>query len=191
MFNDMMDTIGFVTSADPEVGQAMERELAPPAPQSGADCLGEHRLPRGDGGHGQSVLTNKYAEGYPGKRYYGGCQCVDVVEDIARRPRLPALRRGARQRPAPLRRPGQPGGVLRPARARRHGAGHEPGPRRPPDPRLPGEHVRQALYNFVPYGVDPETGRIDYDKLHGTWPWKHKPKLIVAGASAYPRDHRL
>ncbi|MFQ9474168.1 MAG: hypothetical protein ACLR0P_14255 [Oscillospiraceae bacterium] len=134
-----------------------------------------------------TVLTNKYAEGYPGKRYYGGCQCVDVVENIAvdRACKLFGAEHanvqphsGAQANYGRVSWPCcQPG---------RHGAGHEPGPRRPPDPRHPGQFLRQELYNMVSYGVDDATGYIDYDKV-GTWPGGISPSMIVAGASAYPR----
>ena len=68
MFSDLMDTIGFVSKSDPEVGAAMNRELA--RQKRNIELIA-------------SVLTNKYAEGYPGKRYYGGCEFVDEVETIA------------------------------------------------------------------------------------------------------------
>ena len=84
MFNDLMDTIGFVTGQDPEVGQAMEKELA--RQRRNLELIASENIvsPAVMAAMG-SVLTNKYAEGYPGKRYYGGCQCVDVVEEIARK----------------------------------------------------------------------------------------------------------
>ncbi len=83
MFNDLMDTIGFVTGKDPEVGQAMEKEFA--RQRRNLELIASENIvsPAVMAAMG-TVLTNKYAEGYPGKRYYGGCQCVDIVEDIAR-----------------------------------------------------------------------------------------------------------
>jgi hypothetical protein len=92
-----------------------------------------------------SQLTNKYAEGYPGKRYYGGCEHVDVVEQLAIDRCQAAVRRRPRQRAGQLGLAGQPGGVLRPAAAGRHHHGHEPGRRRPPDPRHGAEHERQVV----------------------------------------------
>ena len=88
-----------------------------------------------------SQLTNKYAEGYPGKRYYGGCEFVDVAEQLAIDRVKKLLRRRGGQRAAPFRRAGQPGGLLRGAEARRHDPGHEPAARRAPDARLAGQHV--------------------------------------------------
>ena len=91
-----------------------------------------------------SVLTNKYAEGYPGKRYYGGCECVDVVENIAR-DRAKALF-GADHvnvQPTAALPPTMPS--TSPVQRGGHGAGHEPGQRRPPHPRQPGELLRPEL----------------------------------------------
>ena len=106
MYADMLDTIGFVAKYDPEVGSAMQEELA--RQRRNIELIASENLvsPAVMAAMG-SVLTNKYAEGYPGKRYYGGCQCVDMVEDLAIAAGLKALRRGARQCPAPLWRAGQ------------------------------------------------------------------------------------
>ncbi len=96
-----------------------------------------------------SVMTNKYAEGLPGKRYYGGCEFVDVAESSGHRARQETLRRGTRQRPGALRQPGQPGRLHDRAEAGRHAAGHEPCARRPPDPRPPAELLRQDVQDCL------------------------------------------
>ena len=144
MYKDMMDTIGMVNAADPELGAAMERELT--RQRENIELIASENIvsPAVMAAMG-SVLTNKYAEGLPGKRYYGGCVYVDEVENIAIAARLPAVRRRVRQRPAPFRRTGQPCRVLCAAGAGRYRHGHGPFAGRPPDPRLPGEHVRQKL----------------------------------------------
>ena len=82
MYNNLMDTIGFVSKYDPEVGQAMDKELA--RQKRNLELIASENIvsPEVMAAMG-SVLTNKYAEGYPGKRYYGGCECVDIVENIA------------------------------------------------------------------------------------------------------------
>ena len=82
MYADLMDTIGFVTKYDEEVGAAMAKELA--RQQRNLELIASENIvsPAVMAAMG-SVLTNKYAEGYSGKRYYGGCECVDIVEDIA------------------------------------------------------------------------------------------------------------
>ena len=83
MYSDIIDTVGFVKSYDSEVGSAMELELG--RQQNNIELIASENFvsPAVMAAMG-SVLTNKYAEGYPGKRYYGGCQFVDIVEDIAR-----------------------------------------------------------------------------------------------------------
>ena len=123
MFKEMMDTIGFVTQADPEVGAAMEAELK--RQRGNIELIASENIvsPAVMAAMG-SVLTNKYAEGYPGHRYYGGCQCVDVVEDIARRPRVQAVRRRARQCAAAFRRAGQSGRLFCAAERGRYRPGH-------------------------------------------------------------------
>ena len=82
MFKEMMDTIGFVTQADPEVGAAMEAELK--RQRGNIELIAsENWVSKAVMAAMGSPLTNKYAEGYPGKRYYGGCQVVDSVEELA------------------------------------------------------------------------------------------------------------
>ena len=133
-----------------------------------------------------SYLTNKYAEGYPGHRYYGGCEFVDIVEDLARDRACKLFGAdhanvqphcGANSNLAVY------GAVLNPGDTvlgmnLAHG-GH----------LTHGSPVNASgkLYNFIPYGVKEETGRIDYDEVEAL-ALEHKPKLILAGASAYPRE---
>ena len=83
MYENLMDTIGFVKNVDEQVGVAMERELI--RQRRNLELIASENIvsPAVMAAMG-SVLTNKYAEGYPGKRYYGGCECVDVVENLAR-----------------------------------------------------------------------------------------------------------
>lgn len=132
-----------------------------------------------------TVLTNKYAEGYPNKRYYGGCEYVDIVEDIAR-DRAKELfgaehanvqpHSGAQANMAVYLAAVQPGETILGMNLA-HG-GH----------LTHGSPVNASgiLYNFVAYGVSEKDSRIDYDDVRKA-AFKHKPRLIVAGASAYPR----
>ena len=92
-----------------------------------------------------SVATNKYAEGYPGKRYYGGCEVVDEIEELAREPREGAVRRRARERAAARRRAGEHGRLLRGAQARRPRARALARPRRASHTRPEGQLLREAL----------------------------------------------
>jgi glycine hydroxymethyltransferase len=132
-----------------------------------------------------SVLTNKYAEGYPGKRYYGGCEDVDIVENLAR-DRAKQLfgadhanvqpHSGAQANMAVYLAALNPGDTVLGMNLA-HG-GH----------LTHGSPVNASglLYNFVAYGVQEDTFLIDYDEVRKA-AFKHRPKLIVAGASAYPR----
>ena len=184
MFNDLMDTIGFVTERDQDVGQAMAQEFA--RQQRNLELIASENIvsPAVMAAMG-SVLTNKYAEGYPGKRYYGGCQCVDVVEDIARERACKLFgadhanvqpHSGAQANLAVNFALLQPGDTVLGRNLAEGGHLTHGSP----------VNMSGALYHFVAYGVDPETGRIDYDKLLAQ-AMEVKPKLIVAGASAYPR----
>jgi glycine hydroxymethyltransferase len=132
-----------------------------------------------------SVLTNKYAEGYPGRRYYGGCQYVDIAERIAidRAKQLfhadhanVQPHSGAQANAAVYLALLQPGDTVL-ALKLDHG-GH----------LTHGSHLNSSgkLYHFVHYGVDRETERINYDEVQRLAE-EHRPKLLVAGASAYPR----
>ena len=132
-----------------------------------------------------SVLTNKYAEGYPSKRYYGGCECVDVAENIARE-RAKQLfgakfanvqpHSGAQANTAVYFALIKPGDTVM-GMSLAHGGHLTHGS---------PVNISGMYYNFIPYELDPVTERIDmeaYERLAK----EHRPKLIVAGASAYPR----
>ena len=133
-----------------------------------------------------SILTNKYAEGYPGKRYYGGCEVVDVVEQIAI-DRAKELFGAAYANVQP-----HSGSQ---ANASVYHACLTPGDKILGFDLSHGGHLTHGspvnfsgrVYNPVFYGVDKETGRLDYDKIQEI-ATKEQPKLIVAGASAYSRD---
>lgn len=184
MYADMMDTIGFVSQYDPEVSQAMEKELG--RQRRNLELIASENLvsPAVMAAMG-SVLTNKYAEGYPGKRYYGGCEYVDIVENIAR-DRAKKLfgaehanvqpHSGAQANQAVYFAFLNPGDTVLGMNLA-HG-GH----------LTHGSPVNMSgkYYNFIPYGVDDVTHRIDYDNLREL-ALENKPKMIVAGASAYPR----
>lgn len=132
-----------------------------------------------------TVLTNKYAEGYPGRRYYGGCQYVDVVENLARE-RAKKLfgadhvnvqpHSGAQANTAVYFAALKPGDTVMGMNLSHGGHLTHGSP----------VNISGKYYNFVAYGVNPETEKIDYDEVRDLAK-KHKPKLIVAGASAYPR----
>ena len=183
MFPDYIDTISAVIKADEEVGLAMQAELG--RQRRNLELIASENIvsPAVMAAMG-SVLTNKYAEGYPGKRYYGGCECVDVVETIAieRAKKLFGAEAanvqphsGAQANMAAYAAILQPGDVVMGMNLA-HG-GH----------LTHGSPVNASgkLYKFVPYGVNDD-GFIDYDELEKTAN-EVKPKLIVAGASAYPR----
>jgi len=132
-----------------------------------------------------SVLTNKYAEGYPGRRYYGGCEFVDVAEELARE-RLKKLFRAEHANVQPhsgtQANMGVYFAVLKPGdtilgMSLAHGGHLSHGHR---------VNFSGQIYKIISYGVNQETERIDYDQVRRL-ALEHKPKLIVCGASAYPR----
>ena len=183
MYQDMMDTIGFVSHSDPEVAAAMDRELA--RQRQNIELIASENIvsPAVMAAMG-SVLTNKYAEGYPGHRYYGGCSYVDEVENIAiaRACELFGAKyanvqphSGAQANLAVYFALLNVGDTVMGMDLSQ--GGH----------LTHGSHVNMSgkNYNFVAYGVD-ENGYIDYDAL-AKQVNKVRPKLLVAGASAYPR----
>lgn len=173
-----------IEAQDPEVFNAIEKELGRQRKKieliASENFVSEAVLEAAG-----SVLTNKYAEGYPGHRYYGGCEYVDIVEDLARNRALKLFgadhvnvqpHSGAQANMAVYDAVLEPGDTVLGMRLA-HG-GH----------LSHGSHVNFSgqLYHFVDYGVTQETQRIDYDEVRSQ-ALKYKPKLIVAGASAYPR----
>ena len=183
MYKDMMDTIGFVSQADPVLGAAMNRELS--RQRANIELIASENIvsPAVMAAMG-SVLTNKYAEGYPSHRYYGGCQYVDEVENLA-------IERACQLFGAKY------------ANVQPHSGAHanlavyfallDVGDTVMGMDLSQGGHLTHGSpvnmsgknYNFVSYGVD-ENGFIDYAAL-AKQVAKVRPKLLVAGASAYPR----
>jgi len=183
MYNDLMDSISFVTQYDSEVGEAMNLELQ--RQRRNLELIASENIvtPAVMAAMG-SVLTNKYAEGYPGKRYYGGCECVDIAENIAieRAKKLfgcnfanVQAHSGAQANTAAYFALINPGDTVL-GMSLAHGGHLTHGMK---------INISGKYYNFVPYELG-EDERIDYDALEKL-AHEHQPKLIVAGASAYPR----
>ncbi|MCI9264029.1 MAG: serine hydroxymethyltransferase [Oscillospiraceae bacterium] len=180
MLKEMMD---YIAAQDPELGEAIRAEYA--RQQRNIELIASENftspavmLAQG------SVLTNKYAEGYPGKRYYGGCQCVDLAEELARKRACVLF--GADHANV------QPHSGAQ-ANYAVYAALCEPGDTVLGMDLSNGGHLTHGSpvnfsgknYRMVFYGVG-EDGRIDYDKVREIAK-KEKPKMIIAGASAYPR----
>lgn len=180
----VLEYMDFIKNYDPEVGAAIHAEY-----QRQCDNIeliaSENIVSEAVLAAVGSVLTNKYAEGYSGKRYYGGCQCVDIAENLA-------IERACKLFGANFANVQPHSGAQ--ANYAVYMALCEPG-----DTVLGmnldhGGHLTHGspvnfsgkYFNMVSYGVDEETGVIDYDKLEQTAK-ECKPKLIIAGASAYPR----
>ena len=132
-----------------------------------------------------SIMTNKYAEGYPGKRYYGGCEFHDMAENLARDRLKKALRCRACKCPATLGHPGKYGRIFCIHEPGRYADEHEAHPGRTPFPWFSGQFTGK-FYKVAQYSLDPKTEMLDYGVVE-EMAKKEKPKMLVCGASAYPR----
>ena len=185
MIREAMD---FIEKQDPEVGAGIKAEFS--RQRRNIELIASENfvseavmLAMG------TCLTNKYAEGYPKARYYGGCECVDVVEEIARK-RLCELfgaehanvqpHSGASANMAVFFALLQPGDTVLGLNLAHGGHLSHGSP----------VNISGKYYNVIPYGLDDETETIDYDAVRAL-AREHKPKLIVTGASAYPREIRF
>ena len=181
MINEM---ISKVKETDPEIAEAISAEYA--RQSDGLELIAsENVVSEAVMCAMGSVLTNKYAEGYPGKRYYGGCACVDVAENIAieRAKKLFGAayvnvqpHSGAQANTAVYFALLQPGDTVM-GMSLAHGGHLTHGS---------PVNISGMYYNFVPYELNPDTQYIDLEEFERLAK-EHKPKLIVAGASAYPR----
>ena len=180
----LKESMNYLAHEDGQVGAWLEREYR--RQQENIELIASENItsPAVMAAVG-SCLTNKYAEGYPGRRYYGGCEYVDEIERLAvdRARQLFGAEHanvqphsGAQANLAAYAALLQPGDTL--VGMDLSGGGH----------LTHGSSVNQSgkLYHAVSYGVDPQTGRIDYDQVEDIVK-KNSPKLLVAGASAYPR----
>ena len=184
MYGKPIDAIGFVSSYDPELAAMMQRELV--RQQDGLELIASENLasPAVIAAMG-SILTNKYAEGLPGKRYYGGCDYVDEIETLCIE-RAKALfgaefanvqpHSGAQANMAVELAFLQPGDTLMGMSLANGGHLSHGSP----------ANISGKYYNVVSYDVNHETGLIDYDQIRDMAK-KNQPKMIIAGASAYPR----
>ena len=181
------DVMNFITQSDPEVGKAIEAEYSRQKRNIeliASENIVSEAVMMAMG----TVLTNKYAEGFPSKRYYGGCECVDVVENIAieRAKKLFGAdhacvqpHSGASANLAVYLALIKPGDTVLGLNLAHGGHLTHGSP----------VNLSGTYYNFVPYSLD-DSERINYDKVREL-ALEHKPKLIVAGASAYPREIRF
>lgn len=185
MINDIMN---YISEYDPEVGKAVEAECTRQRRNleliASENIVSEPVLVSV-----ANVLTNKYAEGYPSKRYYGGCECVDVTEEIAIARACEVFgaayanvqpHSGAQANTAVYFALLNPGDTVLGMNLNHGGHLTHGSP-----VNLSGKY-----YNFIPYSVDDDTQTINYDKLREL-AREHKPKMIVAGASAYSREIRF
>ena len=173
-----------IRAVDPEVAQAMELELNRQRTHIELIASENFVSPAVMAAMG-SCLTNKYAEGYPGKRYYGGCEYVDMVEELARQRACQLFgadhanvqpHSGAQANMAVYFAMLKPGDTVMGMSLSNGGHLTHGSP----------VNMSGAYFRFVPYGVNQETERIDYDQVRSL-ALECRPKLIVAGASAYPR----
>ena len=174
-----------LASVDPELNEAISKELN--RQRSTIELIASENFVSKAVMEAQgSVLTNKYAEGYPGKRYYGGCEFVDIAEELARE-RLKKLfgaehvnvqpHSGANANFAVYFALLKPGDTILGMNLAHGGHLTHGSP----------VNVSGVYFNIIAYGVDDKNHRIDYDQLRDL-ALKHKPKMIVGGASAYPRE---
>ncbi len=187
MYENLMNSIGFVAEFDPDVAAAMEKEHK--RQQENIELIASENFvsPAVMAAMG-SILTNKYAEGLPGKRYYGGCQYVDIVEEIA-------IKRACELFGADHANVQPHSGAQ--ANMAAYSAVIEHGDTVMGMNLAHGGHLTHGSpvnasgknYNFVPYGVSDD-GFIDYDEMRKI-ALECKPKLIVAGASAYAHEIRF
>ena len=184
MYGKTLDSIGFVAQYDPEVAGMMQNEFV--RQQDGLELIASENFasPAVIAAMG-SVLTNKYAEGLPGKRYYGGCHCVDELESLCIQRAKDLFgaefanvqpHSGAQANMAVQVALLQPGDTMMGMSLANGGHLSHGSPT-----NLSGKY-----YNVVSYDVDHKTGLIDYDQIRDTAKYC-RPKLIIAGASAYPR----
>ena len=177
-------SMDFISQFDPEVGAGIREEFA--RQSRNIELIASENIvsPAVMAAMG-TCLTNKYAEGYPGKRYYGGCYAVDVVEEIARKRACELFgcnyanvqpHSGANANLAVFFALVKPGDTVMGMNLAHGGHLSHGSP----------VNISGKYFNIVPYGLDDETERIDYDRLMETAK-ACQPKLIVAGASAYPR----
>ena len=178
----MFDTSTTIESFDPEIASAIELEKRRQEEHIELIASENYTSPRVMAAQG-SVLTNKYAEGYPGKRYYGGCEFVDIVETIA-------IDRAKQLFGADYANVQPHSGSQ--ANAAVYHALAEPGDTILGMSLAEGGHLTHGspvnfsgkLFNIVPYGIDHKTGLIDYDQVQALAD-EHQPKMIIAGFSAY------
>ncbi len=180
----LKENLELIRKTDPEIADAMEQELVRQRRNIeliASENIVSEAVMAAMGSH----LTNKYAEGYPGKRYYGGCECVDISERLAIERAKELF--GAEHANV------QPHSGAQ-ANIAVYQAFLEHGDTVMGMALDQGGHLTHGSpvnfsginYKFVSYGVEEDTGMIDYDKVEALVK-EHKPKLIVAGASAYPR----
>ncbi len=179
----MMSFVDKIEKVDPEIAEAINKELA--RQRNNIELIAsENIVSEAVMQAVGSPLTNKYAEGYSGKRYYGGCECVDIAEDLAieRAKKLFGAdhvnvqpHSGAQANTAVYFAMLQPGDTIL-GMSLAHGGHLTHGS---------PVNISGKYFNIVPYGLD-DTGRIDYDEVRRL-ALEHKPKMIVCGASAYPR----
>ncbi len=184
MYGKPIDSIGFISNFDPDIAVMMNRELG--RQQDGIELIASENFasPAVIAAMG-SILTNKYAEGLPGKRYYGGCQFVDEIEALCIQRAKDLFgaefanvqpHSGAQANAAVQLALLQPGDTMMGMSLANGGHLSHGSP----------ANISGKYYNVVSYDVNHETGLIDYDEIRDLAK-KNNPKLIIAGASAYPR----